>query len=130
MKFYVVCIHWNRLIEAILMSTLKYDYCVENRKKKSVNYRNLLPDLVPYFILNGSNYPCLEQLYMVPKVFEPSKFALVVLTLRTPTFLISLSADLLYMKLLYNSHLPNKGQFVTSKGWLLQGGALYISGAP
>ena len=32
MKLYVVCTHMNRLIEAILMSTQIYNYCVENRE--------------------------------------------------------------------------------------------------
>ena len=32
------------------------------------------PDLALLSTLTGSNYPCLEQIFMVPKVFEPSKF--------------------------------------------------------
>ena len=32
------------------------------------------PDLVLLSTLNGSNYPCLELNFMVPKVFEPLKF--------------------------------------------------------
>ena len=32
------------------------------------------PDLAPLSTLNGSNYPCLELIFMVPKVFEPLKF--------------------------------------------------------
>ena len=42
--------------------------------KKSLNYRYLLPNQAPWLILSGSNYPCLEQFCMVPKMFEPSKF--------------------------------------------------------
>ena len=42
--------------------------------KKSLNYRYLLPDLAPCLTLCGSNYPCLEQFSMVPKMFEPLKF--------------------------------------------------------
>ena len=34
----------------------------------------MLPDLVLLSTLNGSNYPCLELIFMVPKVFEPLKF--------------------------------------------------------
>ena len=29
---------------------------------------------MPWLTLNGSNYPCLEQISMVPKMFEPLKF--------------------------------------------------------
>ena len=34
----------------------------------------MLPDLALLSILIGSNYPCLELIFMVPKVFEPLKF--------------------------------------------------------
>ena len=43
-------------------------------KNISINYRHLLPDLVPWLNLIGSNYPSLEQISMVPKIFEPLKF--------------------------------------------------------
>ena len=39
-----------------------------------INYRHLLPDLVPWLNLIGSNNPSLEQISMVPKMFEPLKF--------------------------------------------------------
>ena len=32
------------------------------------------PDLALLSTLSGSNYPCLELVFMVPKVFEPLKF--------------------------------------------------------
>ena len=32
------------------------------------------PDLALISTLIGSNYPCLELIFMVPKVFEPLKF--------------------------------------------------------
>ena len=32
------------------------------------------PDLALSLTLIGSNYPCLELIFMVPKVFEPLKF--------------------------------------------------------
>ena len=32
------------------------------------------PDLALSSTLIGSNYPCLELIFMVPKVFEPMKF--------------------------------------------------------
>ena len=34
----------------------------------------MLPDLALWSTLIGSNYPCLELILMVPKVFEPLKF--------------------------------------------------------
>ena len=40
----------------------------------SLNYRYLLPNLVPWLTLSGSNYPCLERISMVPKTFEPFRF--------------------------------------------------------
>ena len=45
-----------------------------DRKKKSINFRNLLPDLASRFTLSGSNYPYLEQISMVPKRFELLRF--------------------------------------------------------
>ena len=47
---------------------------VKEIKKKSLNYRYLLPDLAPWLTLSGSNYPCLEQFSMAPEMFEPLKF--------------------------------------------------------
>ena len=40
----------------------------------SPNYCYLLPDLVQWLTLCGSNYPYLEQISMVPKMFKPLKF--------------------------------------------------------
>ena len=40
----------------------------------SINYRHLLPDLAPWLNFIGSNYPSLEQISMVPKMFEPLNF--------------------------------------------------------
>ena len=34
----------------------------------------MLPDLTLLSTLNGSNYPCFELIFMVPKRFEPLKF--------------------------------------------------------
>ena len=34
----------------------------------------MLPDLVLLSALTGLNYPCLELIFMVPKVFDPLKF--------------------------------------------------------
>ena len=43
-------------------------------EKNARNYRHLLPDLAPWLNLIGSNYPSLEQISMVPKMFESLKF--------------------------------------------------------
>ena len=42
------------------------------RKSKTYPYYAPLPGSI--INLNGSNYPCLEQIFIVPKVFEPLKF--------------------------------------------------------
>ena len=34
----------------------------------------MTPDLAPWYTLISSNYPCLEHIFTVPKVFEPLKF--------------------------------------------------------
>ena len=47
---------------------------VMKKVKKSLNYRYLLRDLAPSLSLSGSNYPCLEQFSIVPKMFQPLKF--------------------------------------------------------
>ena len=47
-----------------------YHYFVEDRKHFH-KYRHLVPDLTPWLNLTGSNYPSLEQISMVPKMFEP-----------------------------------------------------------
>ena len=40
----------------------------------SLNYFHLFPDPALWLTLSGSNYACLEQISMVPKLFEPLKF--------------------------------------------------------
>ena len=42
--------------------------------RKSKENLILPPDLALSSTLIGSNYPCLELIFMVPKVFEPLKF--------------------------------------------------------
>ena len=42
----------------------------ENRK----DILSMLSDLVLRLTLISSNYPCVEHIFMVPKVFEPLKF--------------------------------------------------------
>ena len=39
-------------------------------EKTSLNYIHLPPDLALWLTLSGSSYQCLEQIYMVPKMFE------------------------------------------------------------
>ena len=43
-------------------------------QRKSKEIRIIPPDLALLSTLIGSNYPCLELIFMVPKVFEPLKF--------------------------------------------------------
>ena len=66
---YVVCTHKNRLGEAILMSIYNTLLFEENRKEHHIMLLYLALQLIP----TGSNY-CLEQIFIVPKVFEPLKF--------------------------------------------------------
>ena len=42
------------------------------------------PDLALLLTLTGSNYPCLELISMVPKVFEPLKFDCIQFILISP----------------------------------------------
>ena len=49
----------------------------ENRKDIPI----IPSDLALLSILTGSNYPCLELIFMVPKVFEPLKFDCILLML-------------------------------------------------
>ena len=56
------------------MSTLNIQLLCRKSRNNSLNYRYLLPELVPWLTLSGSNYPCLERISMVPKMFEPLKF--------------------------------------------------------
>ena len=73
MKLYVVCTHYNHLIEAILMSILNMP-SLYRRYKNSLNNCHFLPDLVPWLTPSASNYPYLEQIPMFLKMFEPLKF--------------------------------------------------------
>ena len=42
--------------------------------KSKKSYRYLFLELVPWITLSGSNYPCLERISMVPKMFESLRF--------------------------------------------------------
>ena len=74
MKLYVEGTHWNRLIEAILMSTLNIQLLYRRLKRFALIIHDLLNDVASGLTLNGSNYPYLKQIFMIPKRFEPSKF--------------------------------------------------------
>ena len=52
------------------MRTHKYLHLKENRE----DIPNLPPDLALLLTHISSNYPCLEHIFMVPKVFEPLEF--------------------------------------------------------
>ena len=47
-------------------------YLHAKENQEDINIK--LPDLTLYSTLTGSNNPCLELIYMVPKVFEQLKF--------------------------------------------------------
>ena len=53
--------------------------------RKSKENLILPPDLALSSTLIGSNYPCLELIFMVPKVFVPSKFYYIILWLTLPS---------------------------------------------
>ena len=42
--------------------------------QSSIYYSHLSPNLVLWLTLSGSNYPCLEQIYVVPRMFELMRF--------------------------------------------------------
>ena len=56
------------------MSTLNMQLLCRKSKNILLDYRYLPPDLAPWLTLSCSNYPCLEQFSMVPKMFEPLRF--------------------------------------------------------
>ena len=56
------------------MSTLNVQLLYRRSKRFPLIIHYLLPDLAPGLTLNGSSYPYLDQFFMVPKRFEPSKF--------------------------------------------------------
>ena len=56
------------------MSTLNIQLLYRRLKRFPLSIHHFLPNLAPGLILNGSNYPYLEQIFMVPKRFEPLRF--------------------------------------------------------
>ena len=68
----------------------------------------MAPDLVLLSILTGSNYPCLELIFMVPKVFKPLKFDCSLDTF--PTFSLHFNSS--YRKLLIKRNLSGTRKFI------------------
>ena len=80
-------------------------FCILDRNDFP-NFRHLLPDLAPW--LSGSYYPCLEQVFVVLKMFELLKFACSGFRwLDTPTFfLTALGKSFLMTDSICHSSLP------------------------
>ena len=60
------------------MSTLNIQLLYGRSKIFPLITHHLLPELAPGLTLNGSNYPYLEQIFIVPKRFEPLRFDCIV----------------------------------------------------
>ena len=71
---YVVCTHENRLYEVILLSTHNIHLKYRTPKRYHTIISIVPPGVVLIVTFRGSNYRCLEQIFMVPKGFKPSKF--------------------------------------------------------
>ena len=56
------------------MSTLNIQLLYRRSKRFLLIIHQLLPELAPGLTLSGSNYPYLEQSFMVLKSFEPLRF--------------------------------------------------------
>ena len=70
---------WGGELSYFIMDSTEYTQhtitCIVWKVKKiSLSNRHLLPDLAPWLTLKGSNYPYLEQISMVPKMFEALQF--------------------------------------------------------
>ena len=70
LSFYHEIVCWVCSLESPHLIQLLY----RRSKRFPLIIHHLLPDLAPGLAHNGSNYPYLEQIFMVPKRFEPSKF--------------------------------------------------------
>ena len=68
---YALYTHYSHLINEYTQHTI----IEEPEGWKDIPKLSLLPpDQTLWFILSGSNYLCLEQICIVPKMFEPMKF--------------------------------------------------------
>ena len=54
------------------------------------------PDLAQFSTLNVSNYPCLELILMVPKVFEPLKFYCASMQVKVIPWLVRLNKEIIH----------------------------------
>ena len=52
---------------------------------------------MPWLTLSGSNYPCLERIFMVPKVFEPLRVDCCILNIVRASYLNSYRCDIPYL---------------------------------
>ena len=59
------------------MSTPSIHLKYRTPKRYPTIISNVPPGMALIVAFRGSNYRCLEQIFMVPKAFEPSKFDLV-----------------------------------------------------
>ena len=76
MKLYVCCVSSLELPhQSDINEYMQHTIILLKIENISKNYRHLLPDLAPWLnLIISSNYPSLEQITMVPKMFEPLKF--------------------------------------------------------
>ena len=81
----IVCTHYNRLDEAILMRTHNITYFHIKEKRKKYTRLIMTPDFALWFTLISSNCLRLENIFMVPKVFEPWKLYCIYLKKKTTT---------------------------------------------
>ena len=66
---------------------------LQKMEKTFLNYFHLPSDLALWLTLSGSNYPCLEQISMVPKMFELVKFDCILPSWKLNLRLLFLQAD-------------------------------------
>ena len=69
MLYVLICTHWGHSNEYT-----QYTIFVKKIEKIFPNYHYFLPNLAPWLTLSSSNNPYLEQIFMVPKMFDPLRF--------------------------------------------------------
>ena len=72
----------------------------------------MLPDLALGLTLISSNYPCLEHIFMVPKVFEPLKFycTFIYLANSSGTFVYNNNRTVIHNHFLQTKNMINRTQ--------------------
>ena len=70
----MLCVFIRIAYEAILMSTHNIHLKYRTPKRYPTVISIVPPGVALTVTFRGSNYRCLEQIFMVPKGFEPSKF--------------------------------------------------------